>query len=179
MVPGPALVCWLQTNEEEFAMTNDETETTPARRPRIVAAVDGSAGADEALRWAFDEAVLRDADLEVVIVWDFTYKWAVGYNSEWPEDSDHLQHDAMTVADKAVNQLLGDRPRPDWLTVHALQGTPAYVLTEHAQHDDLLVVGSRGRGGFAKLLLGSVSNACVHHAACPIVVIPSSSHVAS
>ena len=177
MVLGPDLVCWLQTNDEEFAMSNDASENATTRRLRIVVGIDGSPGADEALRWAFDEAVLRDANLEVVIAWDFNYKWAVGYNSEWPEDSDHLEHDAKAVADKAVNQLLGDRARPGWLTVHALEGTPAYMLTEHARHADLLVVGTRGRGGFAKLLLGSVSNACVHHAACPIVVIPSGSHV--
>ncbi len=153
-------------------MANETAETSSSTRPRIVVGIDGSDGGQEALRWAYEQATLRDADLEVVVAWDFVAKWAVGYNPEWPEDRDHLEHDAITVADKAVSQLLDGRPKPPWLTVVAVQGMPAYVLTERARGADLLVVGSRGRGGFAKLLLGSVSNACVHHASCPIVVIP-------
>lgn len=174
----PYLVFLIQTNERESAMTNDATESATKPRPRVVVGIDASPASDEALRWAFEEAVRRDANLEVVIAWDFVAKWAVGFNPEWPEDADHLSADATTAADKAVDRLLAGEPRPNWLTVHAVRGTAALVLTEHARHADLLVVGSRGRGGFSKLLLGSVSNACVHHASCPIVVIPTGSHVA-
>lgn len=158
-------------------MNDEATETAPKNRPCIVVGIDGSPGADEALQWAFDEAQRRDADLEVIVVWDFLAKWAVGFNPEWPEDSDHLAADATTVGDRAVNKVLGGQARPSWLTVQAIQGSPAYVLTERARHADLLVVGARGRGGFAKLRLGSVSSACVHHTACPIVVIPAGSVV--
>jgi len=53
----------------------------------------------------------------------------------------------------------------------ACEGTPAQVLLEAADGADLLVVGSRGHGGFAEALLGSVSEACVHHAQCPVVIV--------
>ena len=158
-------------------MADEATEPNQKPRPRVMVGIDGSPSADVALRWAYDEAVLRDADLEVVVAWDFVAKWAVGFNPEWPEDADHLAADATTVGDKAVNLILGGAARPHWITVHAVQGSPAFVLTEHARTADLLVVGARGRGGFAKLRLGSVSTACLHHAACPIVVIPSGAHV--
>ena len=160
-------------------MADEATEPTENRRQRIVVGIDGSPGADAALRWAYDEASLRGADLEAVVAWDFIAKWAVGFNPEWPEDADHLAADATTVGDRAVNQLLGGAARPSWLTVHAVQGSPAYVLTEQARQADLLVVGARGRGGFAKLRLGSVSSACLHHATCPITVIPSGTNVAT
>ena len=105
-------------------MADEATKPTPNRRPRIVVGIDGSPGADAALRWAYDEAQLRDDDLEVVVAWDFIAKWAVGFNPEWPEDSDHLAADTTTVGEKAVNQLLGGASRPSWLTVHASTGIP-------------------------------------------------------
>lgn len=160
-------------------MSDPATGAADVHQPRIVVGVDGSSDAVAALRWAYDEASRKNAALEVVVAWDFIAKWAVGFNPAWPEDADHLRADAETVGDKAVNEVLGASPRPHWLTVHAIQGSPAFVLTERAREADLLVVGARGRGGFAKLRVGSVSNACVHHAACPIVVIPSGTSAAA
>lgn len=153
-------------------MTDPTPPARPADRPRIVVGTDGSPGAQTALRWAFDQAELQGADLDVVVAWDFAAKWATGFNPEWPQDADHLASDARTVAEASVTALLGDRARPDWLHVHAEQGPPALALTERARGAELLVVGSRGRGGFSKLLLGSVSTACVQHATCPVVVVP-------
>jgi nucleotide-binding universal stress UspA family protein len=153
-------------------MTDAAPDGDQMSRHRIVVGTDGSAGAQRALRWAFDQATLQGADLDLVIAWDFAARWATGFNPEWPQDADHLTSDAVTVADASVTALLGHRARPDWLHVHADQGPPALVLTERSRGADLLVVGSRGRGGFSRLLLGSVSSACVQHATCPVVVVP-------
>lgn len=146
-----------------------------SRPTRIVVGVDGSAGADEALAWALEQAELSGAELEVVVAWDFVAKWAVGFNPEWAEDAEHIGADAVTMGDKAVKRVLGEKARPDWVTVRAEQGSPAFRLVERSRGAALLVVGARGRGGFSTLVLGSVSNACVHHAACPVVVVPTGS----
>lgn len=153
-------------------MTDTTPDSDPTPRQRIVVGTDGSAGAQRALRWAYEQATLRGADLDVVVAWDFVAKWTSGFNPEWPQDADHLAADARSVADASISALLGDRSRPDWVHVHADQGPAALVLTERSRGSDLLVVGSRGRGGFSKLLLGSVSSACVQHATCPVVVVP-------
>ena len=154
-------------------MTSTEApSSTHSGRPRIVVGIDGSDGAKRALGWAFSEAEQRGADLDVVVAWDLPYKWAEGFNTEWGEDSDYFARAAADEAGAVVDDLLDGKPRPGWLTVHAVEGPPAPVLIERARAADLLVLGTRGRGGFAKLLLGSVSNTCVHHAPCPVCVIP-------
>ncbi len=157
-------------------MTDPETTSQSTARRRIVVGTDGSRGAQTALRWAFEHAEMQGADLEVVTAWDFSAKWATGFNPEWPQDADHLASDARTVADAAVDALLAGRERPGWLRTVVAQGPPALVLTEQSRGADMLVVGSRGRGGFSKLLLGSVSGACVQHAASPVVVVPGDPH---
>lgn len=153
-------------------MTDATPDSDPKTRRRIVVGTDGSAGAQKALRWAFDQAELQGADLDVVVAWDFIAKWATGFNREWPQDADHLTSDAVSVADASVVAMLRGRSRPEWLRVHADQGPAALALTERSRGADMLVVGTRGRGGFSKLLLGSVSSACVQHATCPVVVVP-------
>jgi nucleotide-binding universal stress UspA family protein len=136
---------------------------------RIVVGVDDSPAAAAALRWALDEARLRGTTLEVVHTWQFP---AV---SELPGGAvdqliTDLQHVAGEVLDKVVNETAGDDPGVE-VTRRVLEGAPGRVLTEAAAGADLLVVGSRGRGGFAGLLLGSVAQQCAHHAPCPVVVI--------
>lgn len=157
-------------------MTNrtDKTESGLARRnDRIVVAVDGSEGAEHALRWALAEAELRGVELEVVSVWEVPYAWAEGWNAAWAEDEAVLaERTAQETAD-FVDRVLDGKPRPPWVQVTALEGAPALCLLRHAEHAGLLVAGTRGRGGFSRLLLGSVSSALVHHAVCPVVVVPS------
>jgi nucleotide-binding universal stress UspA family protein len=139
----------------------------------IVVGVDGSVGSAEALKFAIAEARLRKAKLKVVTAWTLTYVAApIGMMAPIDEALiPELQNNAKAVLDKAVADALG--PEPDLVIEKAvLEGTPAQVLVDAAQGADLLVVGTRGHGGFTGLLLGSVSQQTAHHAPCPIVIVP-------
>lgn len=142
------------------------------RRQRIIVGLDGSHAARHALAWAFAEAEQRAAELDVVTAWDYPYQWAEGFNSKWAEDAEAFAKAAADEAATEVDEFLDGKPRPSWLHIRSVEGAAAPVLLRLARDADLLVVGSRGRGGFKDLLLGSVSTACVHHTPCPIAVIP-------
>ena len=139
----------------------------------VVVGIDGSPGSRAAFDWALAEAEVRGARLEVVTAWDVPYRWAEGYNDKWFEDRDKLTEEAQAEATATVKEWIGAVELPDWLHVKALEGPAATALIASGEGADLLVAGSRGRGGFSALLLGSVSSACVHHAPCPVVVVPS------
>ena len=133
---------------------------------RIVVGVDGSTGADAALAWAADEARLRNAHLEVV----YTFAYPIKGEVPLPQEVDsQLIAEAQAVLD---DSLAGADLEGTDLEARFERGSAAVRLVEIAQGADLLVVGSRGRGGFAGLLLGSVSQQCAHHAPCPIVIVP-------
>ena len=137
----------------------------------IVVGVDGSAASKEALRWALDEARLRGASVRVVHAWAFpTLMAGPGLVPPVVLDVDTHQHEAAEVANSTVSEVAGSNPGLD-IAVVAVQGSPAHALVEAAADADLLVVGSRGHGGFAGLLLGSVSQQTAHHARCPVVII--------
>ena len=155
--------------------TDANTNATTDRPPhvdRVVVGIDGSTAAERALTWAIAETERRGGTLDVVTVWEVPYRWAEGFNQMWAEDQDYFAAAAVEQARGWVDHALGGKPHPDWLTVHAVEGIAAQVLLARAEHADLLVVGSRGRGGFSSLLLGSVSTACAHHAPCPMVIVP-------
>jgi nucleotide-binding universal stress UspA family protein len=100
--------------------------------------------------------------------------WAVGAPSLGPSDAevhDHLEAAARNLLDACVDEARSADPDVD-VQGELVEGRPAGALLEAARSADLLVVGSRGRGGFAGLLLGSISAQCVHHAPCPVVVVP-------
>jgi nucleotide-binding universal stress UspA family protein len=140
--------------------------------PRIVAGVDGSPSSAGALKWAIRQAGLTGATVDAVIAWHYPaaaagYGWApIGMNQagfDFQEISEKVLADAVSNAlDPASN-----------VRVRSLiaEGNAAQVLLDAAADADLLVVGSRGHGGFAEALLGSVSQHCVQHARCPVVVI--------
>lgn len=141
---------------------------------RIVVGIDGSAGASNALRWAIQEAELRDAVVEAISCWQvpgwFTMEGG-GVDERERLARAFAEGAASTLAD-AVGAELGSSPvRVEQRTV---EGSAAEALLEAALTADLLVVGSRGLGGFKGLLLGSVSSQCLHHAPCPVAVIPPS-----
>ena len=129
---------------------------------RIVVGVDGSTSSRGALRWAAAQAALASAELEVVIGWSYpmSYGFPVIADVDWAAD-------ARTTVEAELTDVLGDQQ----VTVRVLEGHPARVLLDASRDADLLVVGSRGHGGFTGLLLGSVSEYVVTHASCPVVVV--------
>lgn len=139
------------------------------RPGRIVVGVDGSEGADRALRYAVDEAERRGGTVDAVLVWALLDQ--PGVPEERPFDPAFGEAKARAYLDEAVARVVGDHPG---VTVNPVVvcDLPARGLLEAAAGADLLVVGARGLGGFAGLLLGSVSQQVVNHAPCPVVVIP-------
>lgn len=133
---------------------------------RIVVAVDGSAGSLAALRFAFAEARMRDAELQAVCAW--RYPDTYGAPIVFPNDVD-FEEEARRTLDEAIATVIGDGDVP--VTALTVRGDAVNVLLDAAVGAVLLVVGSRGRGGFTGLLLGSVSQQLAQHAPCPIVII--------
>lgn len=134
---------------------------------RIVVGVDGSISAERALHWAASEAERRGDSLEVVTVWDNPYRdmWLPSD----PPGIDPLAH-VRGRLHRTVEAVLGKQPAVKVETTVA-EGHAARVLIEAAKGAELLVVGSRGRGGLAGALLGSVSLSCAGHAPCPVVIV--------
>ena len=138
----------------------------------IVVGVDGSPSAQAALRFALDEARLRDADVRAVAVWHVPVAaYGDGFVPPDPGLMAHLEAEARRTLEGA---LAGVSEKASVASVESVvrEGSPARVLLEEAVDADLLVVGSRGLGGFRGLLLGSVSQQCSHHAPCPVVIVP-------
>jgi nucleotide-binding universal stress UspA family protein len=138
----------------------------------ITVGVDGSDNSERALEWAMREAALRHADLTVVAVHEVASNHWTGRPLVLPEDRADEDKARKAAEDRvaALAGRLGDS-QPASVTVRAVSGIATRQLIEESQGADLLVVGSRGGGGFARLLMGSVSSQVVHHAACPVVVV--------
>ena len=135
----------------------------------IIVGIDGSPGAQDALDFALQEARMRGADVRVVAAWDIpgaVYAGAYGLGDA--ELSGQLEQAARDNAARALEHA--DVEGVEIRTVFR-EGNPARVLVEEAGDADLLVVGSRGLGGFRSLLLGSVGQQCAHHAPCPLVIV--------
>lgn len=134
---------------------------------RIVVGVDGSEGSKHALRWAAKQAGYTGATLEVVAAWDYpaTYGWV-----PVPPEDYALADFAEKSLNDAINEVFGTDV-PENLQRRVAEGHPAQVLVDASRDAELLVVGSRGYGGFADALLGSVSTYCVHHAHGAVTVI--------
>jgi nucleotide-binding universal stress UspA family protein len=132
---------------------------------RIVAGVDGSPHSQQALRWAAHLAAVLGARLDAVTAWEFPvmYGWSV------PSDWDPAR-DMEKVLDDTLRAVFGDQ-LPAGLRRQVREGGAAKVLIEASQGAIMLVVGSRGHGGFAGLLLGSVSANVAEHASCPVLII--------
>jgi nucleotide-binding universal stress UspA family protein len=139
----------------------------------IVVGVDHSEGAKAALRFALEEARLRQATLRVVHAWQFGYIGAPGFEGSLPAvggELEEFREGAMAALDETLREVGAEK---DGVPIERRvdQGTAAAVLVEESRGADLLVVGSRGHGGFAQLLLGSVSQQCAQHAFCPVVIV--------
>jgi nucleotide-binding universal stress UspA family protein len=141
------------------------TQTGETAR-RIVVGVDGSDESKEALRWAAEQAGYTGSSLDVVTVWQVPLGF--GWPAVLPEDY-NPEADAKQVLDAVIEEVLGANPKVEIRRI-VEEGQAAAALLEHSKGARELVVGSRGRGGFAGMLLGSTSNQCVQHASCPVVV---------
>jgi nucleotide-binding universal stress UspA family protein len=141
---------------------------THTEAKRIVVGIDGSLPSCDALRWAADEANLRGVTLEVVHAWTVPPLDLYASSTVSPELCEHA---AQRVLDAAVVRV-GRTPEDPPVEKRLVMGTASDVLVDASRDADLLVVGSHGRGGLAGLLLGSVSQQVLHHARCPVVVVP-------
>lgn len=140
-------------------------EVNAGHEHRIVVGVDGSPSSKAALAWAIGQAKLTGAVVEAVTAWDYpaTYGYAAAVvDVDWEGLAAQVLRDA--VSEVAPDAAAAIRQRVS-------EGNAAQVLLDTSAGADLLVVGSRGHGGFVEALLGSVSQHAVHHARCPVVVI--------
>jgi nucleotide-binding universal stress UspA family protein len=139
--------------------------------PLVVAGFDGSEAAEHALRWAAEQARLRGARLRIVTAWDlpmYVYG-AANVPAMVPSLQEDWERSARELVTKAAEDLGDAAPAPIETLVR--RGQAAEVLLDASKDADHLVVGSRGRGGFASLLLGSVSEQCAQHASCPVTIV--------
>lgn len=147
------------------------TEQTPEDNNRVIVGVDGSEPSKHALRWAQFIARASASTLEVVAAWQpyTSYGWMGGGWAAMPADWNPAQ-DAEKALTTTVDEVFGET-RPAGLRLTVREGNAAHVLLEASEGARMLVVGSRGHGGFTGLLLGSVSAACTEHATCPVLVL--------
>jgi len=137
---------------------------------RVLVGVDGSEGSRKALRYAADEAAEHDASLTVLLAYTVPAPpVAIGTAQPPPRSEQDWRENAENLLQQTVQTTIDD---PDLkIVTEVVEGPPARALI-HASHDaDLLVVGTRGHGGFAGMLLGSVSQHLAAHAACTVAVV--------
>lgn len=135
-------------------------------RPLIVVGIDGSEASKDALAWAAHQAQLTGSDIQAVLAWSIPAAYGyvpIAYDVDY-------EGDAGKEAERLVDEVLGI-DRAVTVTATAIEGHPAKVLVDAAQHASMLVVGSSGHGAFAGRLLGSVSENCARHATCPVVIV--------
>jgi nucleotide-binding universal stress UspA family protein len=139
---------------------------------RIAVGVDGSAPAARALEWAATEAQRWDAELDVIHCWDYPY---VPLGASAFETQERIRLDAVHELDAIVDALSVARPDLEAVRLerHVVNGSPSGVLLDAAARSDMLVVGTRGRGGFRTLLVGSAAQHVAQHSPCPVVVVRS------
>jgi nucleotide-binding universal stress UspA family protein len=141
------------------------------KAPRIVVGVDGSASSLAALRWAVHQAELTGGTVDAVVAWKMPATMTgFGFAPVAVADGSDMEQTAQRVLDHAVSKVISPECGPAVRRL-AVQGFPAPVLLGASAGADLLVLGSRGHGGFSGALLGSVSQHCVRHARCPVVII--------
>ncbi len=149
------------------------TEPGDRRDRRIVVGVDGSPASKDALAWALRQAGLTRASVEAITAWHYpAVAGGIPYAPLTMFEESDLSRFAETTLSNAIGAAAGTDASVK-ISPIVREGNAAQVLLDAADGADLLVVGSRGHGGFAQALLGSVSQHCVHHAPCPVVIIRS------
>jgi len=142
------------------------TEDSSNGQGLIVVGVDGSGHSRQALRWGAQLAAIFGARLHAVIAWEYpaSFGWAAVPGNWDPRE------DTLGLLRQTVREVFGDEP-PAGLQLEVREGSAARALLDASERADLLIVGSRGHGGFAGLLLGSVSANVAEHAPCPVLII--------
>jgi nucleotide-binding universal stress UspA family protein len=146
---------------------SDSAAALTGGRPRIVVGVDGSGASNDALKWAADYAALVGGELLALSVWQWPV--SLGMALALPEGYSP-RADANSVLADAIKATLGASPAVPVVS-EVVEGSAAAALVEASGKAALLVVGSRGHGGFVGLMLGSTSEHCARHAVCPVVVV--------
>jgi nucleotide-binding universal stress UspA family protein len=140
--------------------------------PAIVVGIDGSKGSSEALRWAIAEAHLRSFPVRAVHAWTYSRPLVpplVGY--PYSAESFGNAIDDRRQAEQRLERAASEVGEDHEVERVLVEGSAAQVLIDAVGEADVLVVGSRGHGGFTSLLLGSVSQQCAQHAPCPVVIV--------
>jgi nucleotide-binding universal stress UspA family protein len=135
-------------------------------RPRIVVGIDGSYESQTALRWAKRLASVDGADIEVITAWQFPagYGWTT-----MPNDLS-LADEFKALTTKTVREVYGTA-HPEGVTITTVEANPSKAILDAAKDAYMIVVGSRGHGGFTGLLIGSVSERVAERAHCPVLVV--------
>jgi nucleotide-binding universal stress UspA family protein len=134
----------------------------------IVVGVDGSAHSMKSLDWALDEAALRNTSVTVLAVAPAAASiWGIAGQFD---PSPETQQKVKAAAEEIVKEA-ADRHGQQRVTVRTVSGVPADEIIKASEDADLVVVGARGAGGFARLSMGSVSSQVAHHAHCPVVIV--------
>jgi nucleotide-binding universal stress UspA family protein len=139
--------------------------------PRIVVGVDGSPGSLDALRVALEEARLHRAPLRAVMAWQLSWSEIA---RETPALVKQVEDHAAETLDVALASVDHGRGTGVEVSGELVCGHASTVLLEAAHDATLLVVGTRGMGGVSGTLVGSVAHAAIHHARCPVLVVPRS-----
>jgi nucleotide-binding universal stress UspA family protein len=149
-----------------MAMQTSDAQESDVSRSRIVVGIDGSGASFDALDWAGRQAYLTGSRLEIIMTWEWptTSGWG-GYLPDEFNPSDGMPGLLAKAADE-----LRSKHRDMEIMSRVVEGHPAPVLVDATKGADLLVVGSRGHGEFVGMLIGSVSEYCVTHAHCPVLV---------
>lgn len=135
--------------------------------PGVIVGVDGSESSVAALRYAAELAPKLGLRVRALAVWNYP---AFIYGGYYPQMDWTPEDDAERIVARAGEEVFGGEP-PEWFATRTRQGRPAEALIDESKHAEMIVVGSRGHGGFAGLLLGSVSAAVAEHAHCPVLVV--------
>ena len=137
----------------------------------IVVGVDGSGHSRKALERAAAEAAAHHAPLTVLVIHQ-AVRDVYGSPSHYPEDAANTAK-AKEAAQADTDQVLAAQgSKPSSVTVTAVHGLPADELIKASEGADMVVVGRRGTGGFARLTMGGVSSQVTHHAHSPVLVVP-------
>ena len=138
----------------------------------IIVGVDGSGHSQRALAWAMREAAIRHVPVTVVTVHEAIrgYYSGVAVYADDPARTEQARQAAQAETDKVLAGL--DGPRPDSVTVKAVHGFPVEELIQASLDADMVVLGSRGAGGFTRLMIGSTAGQVTQHAHCPVIIVP-------